>query len=44
MICKSYYEGIMATLSFSAPLVYKSFIWYLIGGVLWWINTRKMEI
>ena len=31
MICKSYYEGIMATLSFSAPLVYKSFIWYLIG-------------
>ena len=31
MICKSYYEGIMPTLSFSAPLVYKSFIWYLIG-------------
>lgn len=31
MICKSYYEGIMITLSFFSPLLYKSFIWYLIG-------------
>jgi adiponectin receptor len=35
LICKAFYDGLFSSLSMFAPLIYKSFIWYLLGVVFY---------